>query len=82
MFTNSIHGRPLYSLKSIRKNEQLCINLANSYEEPPVFENNIPISQRSGHGYGVQSIISVVDKYQGIYGFFAENGEFRFQASL
>lgn len=74
-------GRYIH-LKVYEKNEQLCINLANSYEEQPIFENNIPISQRSGHGYGVQSIISVVDKYQGIYGFFAENGEFRFQASL
>lgn len=74
-------GRYIH-LKVYEKNELLCINLANSYETQPIFENNIPISQRSGHGYGVQSIISVVDKYQGIYGFFAENGEFRFQASL
>lgn len=64
------------------KNKQLCINLSNSYEEAPVFENDVPVSHQIGHGFGVQSIISVVDKYNGIYGFFAENGEFRFQATL
>lgn len=69
-------------LKLYEKNNQLCINLANSYEEQPTFENDIPVSHKSGHGFGVQSMISIVDKYSGIYGFFAENGEFRFQATL
>ena len=69
-------------LRLYEKNEQLCINLSNSYEEAPVFENDVPVSHKIGHGFGVQSIISVVDKYNGIYGFFAENGEFRFQATL
>ena len=53
-----------------------------SYEEEPAFENDIPISHKSGHGFGVQSMISVVNKYSGIYGFFAQNGEFRFQATF
>ena len=70
------------NLKLYEKNEQLCINLANSYEEEPAFENDIPISHKSGHGFGVQSMISVVNKYSGIYGFFAQNGEFRFQATF
>ena len=70
------------NLKLYEKNEQLCINLANSYEEEPTFENDIPVSHKSGHGFGVQSMISVVNKYSGIYGFFAENGEFRFQATF
>lgn len=69
-------------LRLYEKNEQLCINLSNSYEEAPVFENDVPASHQIGHGFGVQSIMSVVDKYKGIYGFFAENGEFRFQATL
>ena len=70
------------NLKLYEKNEQLCINLANSYEEEPAFENDIPVSHKVGHGFGVQSMISVVNKYSGIYGFFAKNGEFRFQATF
>lgn len=69
-------------LKLYEKNNQLCINLSNSYEEQPLFENDIPITHKAGHGFGVQSIISVVEKYSGIYGFFAENGEFRFQVTF
>ena len=40
------------------------------------------VSSVSGHGIGVKSMVSVVDRYQGVYGFFAEDGEFRFQASM
>ena len=69
-------------LKIYEKNHQLCINMANSYGKEPVFENDIPISHRAGHGIGVQSMISVVEKYHGIYGFFASTGEFRFQTTL
>lgn len=69
-------------LKIYEKNHQLCINMANSYSKEPLFENDIPISQRAGHGIGVQSMISVIEKYHGIYGFFASAGEFRFQATL
>lgn len=71
-------------LKLYEKNDRLCINLLNSYnlEHPPVFEDDLPVSYKSGHGFGVQSIVSVIEKYQGIYGFFARNGEFRFQATL
>lgn len=69
-------------LKIYEKNHQLCINMANSYGKEPVFENDIPVSHRAGHGIGVQSMISVIEKYHGIYGFFASTGEFRFQTTL
>ena len=69
-------------LKIYEKNNLLCINMANSYTKEPVFENNIPIAQHNGHGIGIQSIISVIEKYHGVYGFYVSHGEFRFQASL
>lgn len=70
------------TLKIYEKNNLLCINMANSYQKEPLFKDNIPVSGYSGHGIGVQSIISVIEKYHGVYGFFASRGEFRFQASL
>lgn len=69
-------------LKVYEKNNRICINIANNYAQNPVFENEIPVSHEANHGIGVRSMISVVEKYHGIYGFFAENGEFRFQTSL
>ena len=69
-------------LKIYEKNNLLCINMANGCKKEPVFKDNIPVSRKSGHGIGVQSIISVVEKYHGVYGFYVSHGEFRFQASL
>ena len=69
-------------LKVYEKNTQLCIQIKNSYEQPVVFADDIPISRSVNHGIGVQSMISVVEKYHGVYGFFADHGEFRFQASM
>lgn len=70
------------TLKVYEKNNRICIHIANNYKQNPVFENDVPVSHETNHGIGVRSMISVVEKYHGVYGFFAENGEFRFQASL
>lgn len=74
------------NLKIYEKNEQLCINIANSYcsspKYAPVFKDDIPVSYRPGHGIGVQSMISVMEKYHGLYGFFTDDREFRFQATI
>ncbi len=50
------------SLKVYEKNTQLCIQIKNSYEQPVVFADDIPISRSVNHGIGVQSMISVVEK--------------------
>lgn len=42
-----------------------------------IAENEIPISHEPNHGLGTKSMISVVEKYHGVYGFFAEDGKFR-----
>lgn len=69
-------------LKIYNKNGLLCINMANSYSKPPIFRNELPVSQKSGHGIGIQSMISVIEKYHGLYRFFVAEGAFHFQASL
>lgn len=53
------------------------MKIAISYLQEPVFENEIPISHEPNHGLGTKSMISVVEKYHGVYGFFAEDGKFR-----
>lgn len=70
------------ALKLYEKNDRLCIQLINRCANEPVFEHDIPVSTRKDHGIGVRSMISVVEKYHGVYGFSADHGEFRFQASL
>lgn len=73
---------PYIHLKIYEKSNHLCINMANSYGIEPHFENKIPISKNRNHGIGVSSMISVVEKYHGVYGFSAYHGEFRFQVSM
>lgn len=86
---NAIHGCEqlegkdrLIRLRIYEKNNNLCIDIRNRYKEEPVFENNIPVSKQEGHGLGIKSMIQVIEKYDGIYGFTAKDGEFRFQLSM
>ncbi len=69
-------------LRVYEKSSRLCINMSNSCAGEPTFENGVPVSHEKGHGIGVKSMISIVDKYGGVYGFFYDDGEFRFQASM
>lgn len=87
---NAIHACMEMENKDLRfiqlslyeKNHRLCINLANSYQKAPTFVNRIPVTRAKNHGVGTQSMISVVEKYKGVYGFSASNGTFHFQASM
>lgn len=69
-------------LRMYEKNNKLCLHISNSYSVEPTFEQGIPISQKEGHGIGVKSIIHVIEKYEGIYGFSIKNGAFTFQVSM
>ena len=84
---NAVHGcekmeNGYIKVKIYEKNKKLCINIANSLCENIVFENHMPVAKNAGHGIGVKSMASVVEKYGGVYGFFADGNEFRFQASM
>lgn len=69
-------------LRVYEKSNRLCVNMSNTCAGEPEFENDIPVTHEKGHGIGIKSMISIIDKYGGVYGFFADDGEFRFQASM
>ena len=48
------------------KNDKLCLDIRNTFAKKPVFNNGIPISSRPGHGLGVKSILSIVEKHGGV----------------
>ncbi len=87
---NAIHGCEQLAdnkgrfirVRIYEKNNRLCLEIRNSFAHEPVFENKVPVSQKAGHGIGVKSMIHVVEKYDGVYGFSAKDGEFRFQMSM
>ena len=86
-FTNAIkaseHSEKKYIVLNIfEKNNKFCLNMSNSCNEEIIFEEGIPISQRSGHGFGVTSMINIIEKYHGVYRFSVKDDEFNFQLSM
>lgn len=64
------------------RNGKLFLQVTNPFEKPVHFEKGIPVSDREGHGIGVQSICAIVERYGGVYNFLVENGEFILRLSL
>ena len=75
-------NKRLITIKLFEKNNKICINIANTYFKEPRFHNQIPVNDEPDHGIGVRSIISVIEKYNGIYAFFTKDGTFYFQACI
>lgn len=75
-------NKRLITIKLFEKNNKICINIANTYFKEPRFLNQIPVTDEPDHGIGVRSIISVIEKYNGIYAFFTKDGTFYFQACI
>lgn len=59
----------------------VCIELENSYKDKPVFDKNrIPKTSKSdsrNHGWGLQIVREVVDRYHGEIRYFTEKGKFK-----
>ena len=52
------------------------LQIVNPCREEVRFEKGIPVSDRPGHGIGVQSICAIVERYGGGCTFLVENGQF------
>ena len=61
---------------------QLYIQISNTYVGEVFFEKDMPVSNHKDHGLGTRSIATIVDKYDGVYSFAAENGIFKATAIL
>lgn len=64
------------------KGEKLFLQIINSCGEDVVFDDEIPVTNRSGHGTGVRSICAIVEKYDGMYTFLVRDGQFILRISL
>ena len=58
------------------QNGKMFLQITNPCKEGIRFEKDIPVSDRPGHGIGVQSICAIVDKYKGVYTFAEKDGRF------
>lgn len=64
------------------REDRLFLQVTNPCEETVRFENGLPVSNRPGHGIGVQSICAIVQRYGGLYAFLAQEGRFILRLSL
>jgi len=64
------------------REQKLFLQIINPCGEDVRFEKGIPVTDRPGHGIGVQSICTIVQKYDGLYTFLTENGRFILRLSL
>ena len=58
------------------KDRKLLLQIINTCGENVIFDNEIPVTNRAGHGIGVRSICAIVEQYGGIYTFSARDGQF------
>ncbi|MDR0443103.1 MAG: GHKL domain-containing protein [Treponema sp.] len=73
---------PFINLRMYSKNNRLNIDISNSFQTEPVFENDLPVTQEPGHGFGTKSMAHIVEKHGGMCKFFVEDGRFVFMASV
>lgn len=64
------------------KKGKLFLQIVNSCNRDITFHDGVPVTDRHGHGIGVSSICAIVEKYDGIYTFSAEDGRFILRISI
>lgn len=69
-------------VSAYEKNGKLFLQIINSCGSDIVFEDGIPVTDKSRHGIGVRSICAIVERHGGIYTFSAENGQFILRVSI
>lgn len=68
-------------LRVYSKNNKLCIDIRNTYQTAPIFQQGFPVSKEQGHGFGTKSIAHIVEKHGGVFQFSINDGWFIFQAT-
>lgn len=65
-----------------QRNGKLLLQMTNPCMNAVRFEKGLPVSDRPGHGIGIQSICAIVKKYGGIYTFSVKDGRFVLRLSI
>lgn len=72
----------MIEVSAYEKNWKFFLQIINSCDTDVRFVHGIPITNRSGHGMGVRSICTMVERYNGIYTFLVEDDRFILRISL
>lgn len=63
-------------LRFAEQTGRFFLSVANPCKTPVRFQRGIPVSDRPGHGVGVQSICAIAARYGGGFQFLVEDGQF------
>ena len=69
-------------VNAYQKGKKLFFQFINSCDDNISFADGVPVTTQPGHGIGINSICTLVEKYGGIYNFTTQNGEFVLRISL
>lgn len=69
-------------IQAYEREKRLFLQVTNPCGQAVRFENGLPVSDREGHGIGVQSICAIVQKYDGVYTFLTKDGSFILRLSV
>jgi len=58
------------------KNKRLLLSVQNPFGRKPVFVDGIPVTERTGHGYGTKSICYMTERLGGECQFTTEGNTF------
>ena len=61
---------------------KLLLLVETPYAGEVRLENGLPVARRAGHGFGVKSMASIVERHGGLCSFSAENGVFTLRIVL
>lgn len=76
-------GQPAaIEVSAYEENWKFFLQIVNSCDTDVTFVRGIPVTNAAGHGIGVRSICAVVERYNGIYTFLAEDGQFILRISF
>jgi len=73
---------PVVDVQLYMRNGKLFLQITNPCSNDVFFENGIPVSDKVGHGIGVQSICAIVEKHHGVYSFSVKDGQFTLRLSI
>lgn len=69
-------------VQAYEKSGKFFLQIVNDCTHPVQFSHGVPVSNRAGHGIGVHSICSIVERYGGVYSFSVRNQQFILRISL
>ena len=69
-------------IQFFEREDKLFLQVKNPYKGQVRFEHGLPVSDRPGHGIGVQSICAIVQKYGGVCTFLTRDKQFILRLSI